>query len=226
MNKKSLTTTAALLLCCSSIPLAHAASNNPWYAGIMFGSAISSVSQNQVDTITNDLNTALAPSGNSVTGTATLSASAASAFSLFGGYRVNRYFAGELGYINFGSLGATYTADTTLGSLTMNGTDKAQAFSVSALGTLPITHTWGVFARAGLAHYWETQSTTSSVAGFTVSSTSSDSGMSAVYGFGSSWRIGATTLRVEYDLYPRVAKDFTSVSGGVSVFGLSGQYAF
>lgn len=225
MNKKCLTATAALLLC-SSIPLAHAASDNPWYAGLMLGSAISSVSQNQVDQVTNTFNTALAPSGNSVT-SASLSSSAAVAFSLFGGYRVDRYFSGELGYINFGSLGGTYAANTTVGPLTVNLNDKAQAFSLSALGTLPITHNWGLFARAGLAHYWETTSGTASLAGTTLpGTTGSDSGLSAVYGLGTSLRIGAATLRAEYDLYPSVAKDFTSVSGGVSVFGLSGQYAF
>ncbi len=186
----------------------------------------SRASQNQANNVSDTLDTSLAASGNSVS-SATLSSRSAFSGLLFGGYRVDRYLAAELAYINFGSLGLTYAANTTAGPLTVDGIDQAQAFGVSALGTWPITRQWGLFARLGLAHYWESQSATASFAGATSNlPVSSDSGLTAVYGLGTSYRIGATTWRVSYDIFPSVAKGFASVSGGVAVFGLSGQYAF
>lgn len=209
-----------------SSPLVHATTDNPWYAGVTLGAAAPRVSQNAADQLTASLDSALAPTGNSVT-SATLSGSASTMASLFGGYQVNRYLSAEVGYLNFGNLGATYDANTTAGQATANGTDKAQALSVSALGVLPLTDQWGLYARVGLARYWEKQSGTVLFAGNreTVPSTR-DSGMSGLYGLGASYRVGATTWRLAYDFYPKVAKGFTSTSGGVGVLGISGQYAF
>lgn len=63
------------------------------------------------------------------------------AFSVFGGYSFNEYVAGELAYVNFGS------ADTTSASTTIKGS----AASISAVGSLPLSKAFSLFARLGYA---------------------------------------------------------------------------
>ena len=67
--------------------------------------------------------------------------STSTAFSLFGGYAFNEYFAGELAYVNFGS------ADTSFPGTSVTG----NAASLSAVGSLPLSSTFSLFAKLGYA---------------------------------------------------------------------------
>ena len=68
---------------------------------------------------------------------------------IFGGYQINRHFAFEAGYFDFGKFG--FTANTVpLGSLT--GRIKVRGLNLDLVGTLPITEKFSAFGRVGLSH--------------------------------------------------------------------------
>jgi OmpA-like transmembrane domain len=75
------------------------------------------------------------------------------AFGLIGGYRLTPHLAFEGGYINLGQV--TYTSHSTgnfpLESGTENITIEAETsgFTFAALGVLPLSRNWELFARAG-----------------------------------------------------------------------------
>ena len=87
------------------------------------------------------------------------------AYKLFGGYQLNRNFGLEGGYFNLGKFG--YSATT--GPLgTFNGRVKIQGFNLDLVGTLPVTESFSVFARAGAqaAKTGETYGGTTVISGF------------------------------------------------------------
>jgi hypothetical protein len=74
-------------------------------------------------------------------------------FSLYGGYRLNRFLAFEAAYANFGSVEsksrATGNWPQEPGSLVTTLETEMHGFMVSVLGTLPLTRDWELFARGG-----------------------------------------------------------------------------
>ena len=87
------------------------------------------------------------------------------AYKLFGGYQFNRNFGLEGGYFNLGKFG--YSANT--GPLgTFSGQVKIQGFNLDLVGTLPVTESFSVFARAGAqaAKTGETYGGTTVISGF------------------------------------------------------------
>jgi OOP family OmpA-OmpF porin len=67
-------------------------------------------------------------------------------FKAFGGYQFNRYFALEAGYFDLGKFG--YTA-TTVPPAGMTGLSKINGGNVDAVGILPLSGRFSVFARIG-----------------------------------------------------------------------------
>jgi opacity protein-like surface antigen len=88
----------------------------------------------------------------------------ASAFGAFAGYRIMRYAAVELSYLNLGTLKRQSTLFTFLptpgGDYTVRDELATTGASASALGILPITESWSVYARAG-AFFANTELTSS-----------------------------------------------------------------
>ena len=75
------------------------------------------------------------------------------AFALIGGYRLNRYLAFEAGYAKLGKVAyhsrATGNYPLEPGSMATTVETEANGFSLSVLGTLPLTRDWELFARGG-----------------------------------------------------------------------------
>jgi OOP family OmpA-OmpF porin len=68
-------------------------------------------------------------------------------FKVFGGYEFNRYFALEGGYFDLGRFG--FTADT-LPAGTLRGDSKIRGVNLDAVGMVPLSEKFSLFARAGL----------------------------------------------------------------------------
>jgi OOP family OmpA-OmpF porin len=68
------------------------------------------------------------------------------AYKLFGGYQFNRYFALEGGYFDLGRFG--FTADT-VPAAGLTGNTKLTGANLDAVGTLPLSEKFAVFARVG-----------------------------------------------------------------------------
>ena len=76
-------------------------------------------------------------------------------FKLFGGFRINRYFAIEGGYYNLGQFGFVAT---TVPAGTLTGTIKVQGLNLDLVGSVPLGDKFSVFGRVG-ATYGETKDT-------------------------------------------------------------------
>jgi OmpA-OmpF porin, OOP family len=74
-------------------------------------------------------------------------------FGIVGGYRLNRYLAFEGGYVDLGKVvlqsRATGTFPEDNGALDIDVESETSGFTVSALGTLPLSRDWELFARGG-----------------------------------------------------------------------------
>jgi hypothetical protein len=76
------------------------------------------------------------------------------AFALIGGYRLNRYLGFEASYTKLGKVSyksrATGTFPLDSGFLNTTVESETSGFTISALGTLPLTRNWELFARGGM----------------------------------------------------------------------------
>jgi len=91
------------------------------------------------------------------------------ALRIFGGYQINRYVAGELGYVDLGR------SKSTAGGLTDDV--KATAWELSAVGSVPVVDRFSAFGRLGL-YFADVEENTN----FTGDSSHSNNDLT--YGFG------------------------------------------
>lgn len=148
-----------------------------------------------------------------------------SAWGAFAGYRIMRYAAVELTYQNLGKLEESGNALVVIPTKTPLGTPVSGEFkreletsgpSVSALGILPITDAWSVYARAGVLV--ADMKLTSSIAGYT-GSTSTDS-TSLLWGAGTQFDFGAHwSVRADFQRFNDVGE--TEVTGRADIDLLS-----
>jgi hypothetical protein len=141
--------TAVAILCAAASPTA-AANEAGFYIGGYFGQTAKDVSRTFFEDFKNDIHAFLGytPSDETIAFDDT-----DSSFALFAGYRLNSYLAFEAGYTRLGQV--TYQSrstgdfpmDTGLANTTFES--ETSGFTVSALGTLPLTRDWELFARGG-----------------------------------------------------------------------------
>ena len=146
MNKKII----ALLVMCGAVSQPAAANEVGFYIGGYVGQARKEVPQapfNELQDVLDQI-AAFTPREEQVS-----LDDQDTAFAILGGYRWNRYLALEAGFSKFGSV--TYTSRATgdypLDSGFFNTTVESQTsgFTVAALGTLPLTRDWELFAGGG-----------------------------------------------------------------------------
>jgi OOP family OmpA-OmpF porin len=77
-----------------------------------------------------------------------------SGFKLYGGFQFNKFLGAEVGYVDFGSFPAT------AGS---SGNLSATAFTLAAVGTLPLGESFALYGKAGL-WMWEQDSSIATTA--------------------------------------------------------------
>jgi len=126
---------------------------------------------------------------------------------VFGGYRLNRYVAFELGYIDAEDTGFSDTLVFVPELLDIYNTDidlDVSAAQLSVLGILPFAQIWEVYLRGGLA-FWDAeaeQRLTPSFGGAPVSRNVDDDGTGILIGLG----VGVTLferfhVRLEYQTF-------------------------
>jgi OOP family OmpA-OmpF porin len=114
-------------------------------------------------------------------------------FKILGGYQINRNFAAELGYTDFGKVET--------GGVTFKGT----AWELVGVGSLPLSDKFSVFGKLGFAM---TDGKATGVFG-SVSDDSTD----LTYGIGVKYNFTPTLgVTAEYQMYPEFANDASDVS--------------
>jgi OmpA-OmpF porin, OOP family len=142
-------TKIALAVALALVAGSAVAADDGFYVGAGLGYSSWNVNDNKlnnaIDNALFDLEYDAAVSKSSTTQTAT-------PWELYVGYRFNKYFATELGWIDNG--GSNYKAQLTDSfgdpAGTVKGTRNASGWPLSVLGIYPIDQSWEVFARAGV----------------------------------------------------------------------------
>jgi long-chain fatty acid transport protein len=180
-----------------------------WYAG--FG-----VGQSHYRDVASSINSAVA----SVGGTSMTSVSPLSeGWKVYGGYQFNKYLSLEGGYTNLNDSHAqtTITAPST-GTLRTNiATD---AWSLSAVGTYPITEKFSVMGKVGAAYVLTevTAKATGAGSGTTATVAVGDDSYRPVYGVGVSYALlDNLSLRAEYERFDLKDINIDLMTAGVAM---------
>lgn len=109
---------------------------------------------------------------------------------LFGGYRINKNFAAEVGYVNFGDETASRGQDT---------------LYLSVLGIAPINNQFSIFGKVGF-HSWDDDVT-------------GNDGTDIMWGFGVSYKLDKKiSFRLEHEIFEDAAiNEISLTSIGVSI---------
>jgi OOP family OmpA-OmpF porin len=132
------------------------------------------------------------------------------------GYRLNRNFALEGGYIDFGKFDFNAAANAP-GADTIQGDYKAHAWSFSAVGTAPIDNRWSLYAKGGVTRT-SADLSASSATGATAPAGASASGTGALLGVGTSYDFTRSLYgKLEADRYTHVG-DSNTGRGDIDVY--------
>ena len=140
---------------------------------------------------------------------------------IFGGYEFNQNLAVEGGYAALGNFSFT---STTVPAGTLRGTTEPGAWTLDAVGTLPLVYNFSLFARAGVLRS-ETDFSVTSTGPTVVRLTQTDHDWGYHLGLGVAFNIWKNvTLRAEWERY-RVS-DGIGGSADVDLLALSFRITF
>jgi len=134
----------------------------------------------------------------------------------FAGYRFMKYLAVEGAYTNFGE--ATANSIVTAPSAgVVNTTLESDAWTLSALGILPLGDRFSLFGRVGV-NFWNIDvSATGTGSGGTATASDSDDGTDWVYGVGATYSLTKNLgVRGEWERYDFDDGDVDLLSAGIS----------
>ncbi|MDA8093772.1 MAG: outer membrane beta-barrel protein [Betaproteobacteria bacterium] len=164
---------------------------------------------------------ALAQAG--ATGIASSTSGSSNQWRLQLGYRFNRHFAVEGGYIDFGK--ANYSATYAGGSA--NGTVKAGGVDVAALGFVPLTKNFSVFGKAGLVAARVTDDLGASAPAAAAADHTSATAVRPLFGVGATYRVSRTVdIRADLDHAANLGKSGRTDSLTSTMFSLGVAYKF
>jgi OOP family OmpA-OmpF porin len=135
---------------------------------------------------------------------------------LFAGYRLMKYLAVEGAYTNFGEATA-HSIITSPVSGVVDTTLEAEAWTVSALGILPLGDKFSLFGRLGV-NFWNADISAVGTGGGAAAAVSDDDdGTDMVYGVGAAYSITKNlSVRGEWERYDFDDGDVDLLSAGIS----------
>jgi OOP family OmpA-OmpF porin len=144
-------------------------------------------------------------------------------FKLRAGYQFSRYFAMELGFVDFGQFSIDDTPyqcpPSVPGPCTFDIRSKTRGPFVNVVLTWPLTDQWGLNARLGALNARVSTREQSSVAG-ELASRSSDTNVALQYGLGVSYQLNARLgLGLDWAQYDQIGLGL-GLYGGPAVFDL------
>lgn len=140
------------------------------------------------------------------------------AWKIFGGYQINKYFGAELGYVDFGKA----TATGTFGGVPASADIKVKAWEILGVGTFPITGGLSAYGKAGFAR-WDIDS--SATFGGAAGSFS-DNGTDFTFGLGVKYDFTPNlAARAEFQRYNNVGNSTTGESD-INLWTIGVMYKF
>lgn len=145
---------------------------------------------------------------------------------LFAGYKLNRNFAIEGGYADFGRF--TAKAGGVIGTpVAIKGRVDAYAVFVDAVGILPLGDSLSAFGKAGAAYTHTKTRATGSWAGFVDSFSVSDSEVVPKLGLGAEYSVTkSVAVRAEYERYFNVGDKDETGESDVGVWSVGVKMSF
>jgi opacity protein-like surface antigen len=137
-------------------------------------------------------------------------------FKVFGGYQFNKYFGVEGGFVDFNDVKASSTI--TGPARGVYTTAENDAWTLAAVGTLPVTKRVSVFAKLG-ASSWSSnlRSVATDVNGVTTSATEGSNGYDVFYGLGASYALlDSIDVRAEIERYKFDNLDIDLMTAGMA----------
>jgi len=183
----------------------QAASAGDWYIGASLGSA---KAEDASSNISADMS---ALAGLGISSSASFDDKARS-YSIFGGYQANDNLAIEASYDYLGTY--QFSGAAAAGGIAVSGNeeDKVDAFSLSAVLAAPLTSSFSVYGKAGVAA--SSDKMTCAVAGGTCKS-EKDSATGPMFGAGASVAISSgARLRLEYDQFNDIGDNNNEYTAG------------
>lgn len=151
----------------------------------------------------------------------------ASAFKIFGGYRLNKNISFEGGYLNVGQFKQSASGMINGTRVDAKATIEGDGAFADVILTAPVNETFGVFARLGFLSWDVTTKATASGGGRTASDSASASGVSPGYGVGI--KIAASEkvdLCGELQRYKNVGDESTTGRSDIDVLSVSILFRF
>jgi len=130
-----------------------------------------------------------------------------SAYKVFGGYQINKYFGTEITYLHLGD----YNLSSGVSSITLSG------YGISLLGALPVGNGVSLLGRLGENRMRETLNST----GVSDNTSSPSFGVGLKYDFNSNF-----SVRAEAERFLRLGSDNNTVSNDSSLYTVGVGYKF
>lgn len=143
------------------------------------------------------------------------------AWSIFGGYQINKNFGVELGYVDLGEASGSGT-DPFLG--TFSATFETTGFELSGVGTLPINEKFSVYGKLGFFMWDLDVKASSSTLG---SGSFSEDGTDLTFGVGVRWNFTKNlTAQLQWQRYNDIGDDVTTGKDDVDVLSAGILFRF
>ncbi len=146
------------------------------------------------------------------------------AYGLTLGYRINRWFAVEGDYANFGSHNLSATVNSPVAD-TINGKFKADGFALDAVGIVPLENGFSAYGKLGWG--WTHSKLDASSTGLATVSNTSHDGNGVTFGLGVSYDFNRNvSADLEWDRYNRIGTDSTTGRTDADLYTVGLAYHF
>ena len=141
------------------------------------------------------------------------------AWNVFAGYQINRHFAVELGYSDFGDA----TTSGFVGGVASRATISAKAAELVGVGLLPFGDHFAIYGKVGIFRYDADGTGTGGLA-----ANASDKGTELTFGLGAQYDFnGRFAVRAEWQRYQQVGSGVGGLDkADIAVVRASGRYKF
>ena len=141
------------------------------------------------------------------------------------GYQFGRYFAMEASYAHFDDF--TVNTITTGPAATGTGNIDGKAYSLDAVGIVPVAPAVDLFAKIGV-HRWDVDAHLTAVAGgATGTRSSSDDGTDVKFGFGARWNFNRNLgVQLEWERYKDVGDTNTTGRSDIELVTIGLRWKF
>ena len=147
------------------------------------------------------------------------------AWKIGAGYQFSRHFALEASYANFDDFSTTTTTTGPTG--TFLGAIDGKAYSLDAVGILPVNPNFDLFAKVGL-QYWDVDTRYTAVVGSSAAAINrSDDGTDWKFGVGARWNFTPSFgIQLEWERYNDVGNSNTTGKSDIDMVTVGLRWKF